>query len=312
MIYAPREAWSLRSGLAGGAQVAGALAAIDFLAGNGKPWSFYLGVAFGSAAAATGTPGLAASMYVIGDSVDFLLFKSPDGSDVRLFLNGIAYSSIDAYAAANVWEWVSVNGLNPQGYNRVDVLNYQPSPNPAATGTPWLALSDVRVNGQSADLRYGESWVMANYRISISFLDADGATSNREWHLVAADDATALTRAQSLAEAVDDLTDCLISDVAVIKVADTSGWSLKSAYAAGADNEIGGRFVYATAGDYSTRISIPGFKKDTYTVSGGAVNTAHADIITFNTLMATGGFADYRYADIQALRQAYETFGNKG
>jgi hypothetical protein len=120
--------------------------ATDFIAGTNKPWQFYVGVAAGNIAAATGLPGAAATLYAIGDTVDALLLKSPEGGEYRIFLNGIAHSSITAYAGAAIWESVNIAGLVGGQRNRIDIVNV------LNAGRSWAGVGPITVNGGTAEL----------------------------------------------------------------------------------------------------------------------------------------------------------------
>ena len=148
MIYQPNVVLELRNVLETYSPVLTNVAfqvAADFIAGENKPWQFYAGVVAGNIAAATGLPGAAATLYAIGDTVDALLLKSPDGGEYRIFLNGIAASSITAYAGAAIWESVNIAGLVGGQRNRIDIVNV---PN---GGRSWAGIGPITVTGGTAE-----------------------------------------------------------------------------------------------------------------------------------------------------------------
>ena len=153
---------------------------------------------------------------------------------------------------------------------------------------------------------------MANFRCNVSVLDGDGDISTFELFTSENDLTAATARFKPVVEAADVLIKGQITEVAIAQVADISTWTLKNAPEAYAENEIKGRFIFTVVGGHRTRISLPTFKKDTYTVVGGSVDTSNADVIAFiNTGMINGNMRDSRYVDITALISAYEAFGSR-
>ena len=152
---------------------------------------------------------------------------------------------------------------------------------------------------------------MADFIISLSILDADGHTATLQHYVDAADADAAATRAAALAPIVDDLTGGQITQIGVIQVVDLPV-GLKGAPAAGSDVEIKGKFVWNSAGGFTTISSIPAFLKDApHTVVGGDVNTANADILAYVNEIVGQGYTDYRSADITSLRKGYEAFRDR-
>lgn len=176
IIYSPEKIFDLREELEGALVVAAFRAALDFIAGINQPWVYYAGVALGQMAIATGIPGAAATLYAVGDTVDALLFKSPDGSDARIFLNGIAHATIDTYAASAVWEWVNLATLVGAQPNRIDIVNNGPSSNPSASGIAWLAMGPLSIVGQGAYAREVDKVNTLLYRLKDSETDKNEAS----------------------------------------------------------------------------------------------------------------------------------------
>lgn len=146
MIYNPSPGeWPLlvqfRRALSSGVEQAAILAAIDFIAKKNQPWALYAGVAAGVTAAACGVPGGAATLYVIGDVLDFYVFKSPQGGTLRVFLDGVSISTVHSYAASQLWEAVQVSLTgDPNKPKRVDIVNDGVDPNhPNPDDSYWTA-----------------------------------------------------------------------------------------------------------------------------------------------------------------------------
>lgn len=317
MIYSPRDILNFFSQAKAGFFGALATLLLDLVTGQSKPWSYYIGTGIGSMAAATSIPGFGAAIYAIGDTVDALLFKSPDGSLVRVYLNGIAHSAIDTYAAAQAWETFNINGLVGGVVNRIDFVLEAPSPNPAATGTPWLAIGDITVNNGTARERYAP---MALYNISYSLLDADGDTDTLAIKVKAENHTIAQIQeaAQDFAVKLDAVTGSQITDISVTLSASLPG-GLKGAPEANIENQMGATLSFTLDNSpYRDSIRIPGVLpalfagKELITTQGAAVDQL-VDMITTGITVTTGGGAvvepanrfEFEYA---ALASATKSF----
>ena len=315
LIYEPEPVFNVRENVELGIIGASTLAAIDFVAGAGKPWAYYLGTGLGTMALATGIPGAAATLYVVGDSVDFVLFNSPDGSDVRIFLNGVAHSTFDSYAAATAWEWVTGIGLVPGQLNRLDIVNYGPSPDPDASGIAWLGIGQARVNFTTDGYIQGAT-PMSTFNCSYSVTDSDGDSRS----MVVPVPRGALTLAEitgfmeAQAALIDPILDGAITEMRVeIKVPVPGG--LKASPNANAEVQKGGLFTFALDGsDYSYSIRVPALLPSLF--SGKEVNTADTDVTAFvNSIIAGLDVAGTQVTpsnpfefDINALKTAKKTF----
>lgn len=264
IIYEPRDVVNIREALGGTIIHAGLLAAADFIVGDLKPWSFYSGVALGGMAAATGIPGAAATLYAIGDTVDALLFKSPDGSDVRIFLNGVAHSSVDTYALASVWEAVQVV-LDPDVVNRIDIINFGPSADEDATGILWFGLGSITVNGSNAHA-LGVNHMPAIISLQATDIESDGRVATIPFYFL---NTLALATYQGIVTALAPLVDANIGAQltgASITLPLTLPGGIKGAPVADHYNERGGNILFATSGPYNDSIRLPAIST---TVFGG-------------------------------------------
>lgn len=288
MIYAPLIAFNVARAL-GESFIATLLGLVaDFLAGSNKPWTYYAGNIFGYSAMATGIPGAAATLYVIGDTVDLLLFKSPDGSDVRIFLNGINHVSIDTYAAAAVWETVNIGGLIGGVKNRIDIVNYGPSANANATGVMWLGLGPVQVTGANAQIEGVD--LMAYDTIAIRLQD-DEQNSPLGTFAVHIPTGSTLAQVQTYLDAIaaelDAVTGCKIVEANV-----TFNLTLPGGLKATPDTNIlaerGGLVAFNTAGPRKGSVRIPGIKYsvmpgDTFDVEAAPVGALVTRLLTSTT-----------------------------
>lgn len=164
---------------------------------------------------------------------------------------------------------------------------------------------------------------MANYKWSITFSDASTPPQRAtvEGYFVGADQAAALSYVQGIAEALNNpapagggalpLTLGKIVDVSISLSVDFSGWTIRPAAVAGAENQKGGRFLFATALDYVSRMTVPTFN-EALKLSTGYIDIANPAVFAFySTGVIGGGGADNRYDDLTVLNEAYYTYGGK-
>lgn len=164
---------------------------------------------------------------------------------------------------------------------------------------------------------------MANYKWSITFQDVGQPpqTATAEGYFVGADQAAALAYIQGIAEALNNpapagagalpLTLGKIISVNLSQAVDYSGWVIRPAAVAGAENQKGGRFIFATGLNYNTRMTIPTFN-EALKLSTGYIDLTNPAVFAFyQTGVIDGGGADNRYDDLTVLNEAYFTYGGK-
>jgi hypothetical protein len=287
MIYEPQLIFNASDAVGGAIVKAAAFAAADFVAGMGKPWSFYVGMAFGGAAMATGIPGAATTLYIIGDSLDFWIFKSPDASEVRWFLNGIQQTSIDTYAATEGWELLQNTILNPNGVNTLQFINFGVSPNGGATGIPFLGLGDFLVYGANAHAYQGASFQMANDVLTLRTQDAESGLDFGAIPFYIPHGFTVAQLQTWLDLACKEFDDAMNVQVvaADLVMPMTVVGTVKGAPVANSLNERGGLLTFDTSDVYSDSIRLPGIK--TALMPGDAVSVADALITAIVTRMTT-------------------------
>lgn len=152
---------------------------------------------------------------------------------------------------------------------------------------------------------------MANFTYTLTFQDEDGDVSTTSGSLVRADLAAADAAVQAIAEAAQVLSGASIVGAGVKFDLDTSGWSLDLSADVGSDVEIGGRFIFRTAGSFLSNLTIPGFLKDTYATVGGAIDSAATDVLAFISAIVTGGGSTSHYEDLVSYTDGYEVFNGK-
>lgn len=257
MIYEPRVAVNLYE-IIGGALIRAALLALgDFIAEDNKPWSHYLGAAFGYAAAATGIPGAAAILYVVGESVDVALLHSPDGSLADVFLDGVLVASVDTYAGSNSWVTTVISGLTAGILHQIRIVNTA-NPNGDKTSTiEWLALGPITVNGSGAYALGAQT--MAHNTIIFRLQDAetDVVTGSIPVYVPTG---LLLDSYQSWASAMGALIDLVTgSKIAAIEMVvrlDLPG-GIKASPVAASLNERGGLISFDTSGPNKDSVRIP-------------------------------------------------------
>lgn len=175
MIYAPLPAVSLLAVLGGGLQQALQAAAIDFVASENKPWTYYTGVFLGGAIATT-IPGGAAFMYAVGDTVDVWFFHSPDGSDVRVFLDGVAAVAIDTFNPIPQWIKRSIY-IGSAIVKRVDMVNNGLSTQSDPSALPFMAFSQLETVDAIVITRTSQ---MASIIVSVGVRDGSGGKKDKK------------------------------------------------------------------------------------------------------------------------------------
>lgn len=275
MLYIPQpeRVYRLRDSLTGGAAAAAWKAAEDFIAQDLKPWSYYAGVGVGGAAAATGIPGAAAVLYAVGSSIDLYVLKSPHGSNVKIFLDGVLVAEPALYAADLVWDILNIVLDNVEHMYQIVVQNVSPAPG-NNTGIAWLALAGVRAYGQTANI--WEVGMAVTNTVSIIVRDAAGNRAALNAHFPAsvtlADIQTWVTAA---ATRLDAVTDGVI-ERAFVEMALNLPGGLKSTPGSQRVYE-GGLFTFDAANtDYSYSARVPAIQNAL--LSGNNINTSNSDV----------------------------------
>lgn len=257
IIYEPRLAFNLAAVLGGAFVRTVTRAAADFIAQQNKPWEFYLGVYAGNVAAATGIVGAAATLYLIGDTLDAVVFKSPDGGSLRLFLNGVQVTTIDTYAATAVWETVQMS-LVPGVRNRVDFVN-DVNNNPSKTSSiNWMALSLITVTGDNPQVQ--RSSAMAYNTMAFRLRDAEADTQLATLPIYLPTGSTLAeyqVYANAVAPEIDAATGSVIAGIDILINLDLPA-GLKATPTANINNERGGLISFLTTGPRPDSVRIPG------------------------------------------------------
>lgn len=285
MIYAPREVFDLRLAILQGIYRAIISAAVDFVAEDNKPWEYYVGVGFGGTAAATGIPGAAATLYVVGEGVDVLFFHSPDGSSVDLFLDGVLAETVDTYLGTPDWLTFSMIGLSPNVLHRLDIVNRVNDNEDKTSPINWLAIGDIEVFGDGAYARKSNNVALTN--ISYSLLDSDGDTDTFAIKVLSASHTMAqlVEAAQDFAVKLDAVTGSKITDIAVTVSASLPG-GLKSSPDSTIENQKGATLSLTLDGSpYRDSLRIPGVKPALFTgkeliVTGGGAGQNLVSMLT--------------------------------
>lgn len=285
IIYEPAPKWfSLRDSLTAGLKQAVTLGAIDFVAQSLKPWAYYAGVLGGNAAVATGIPGAAATIYVVGDLLDYYVFKSEDSSDLRVFLNGVQISSIETYAVSQIWEAAQQINLQSGYVNRVDFVNYGVGATNAGS-IPWMALADITVSGGEEILLRSNTLMPNTLAVRISDSETDTRLATVPVYLP-----TGLTLAEIQAYSdlvvaeIDDITGGKVEAVEVTLSLDLPG-AIKGAAEAGVLNERGGLIPFTTSGPRGDSVRIPAIK--TTIMPGDSFAATQADVAALITRLTT-------------------------
>lgn len=283
MIYDPFPVFNWQNALFDSFVKAGQGLAGDFLAQDNKPWTYYVGSVFGHAAAATGIPGAAAVLYVIGDSLDFYVLKTPEGSDVKIFLNGVQTTSLPTFAATEAWELIQGLVLDNNRVNEVVFVNDGPASG-NNSGISWMTLGPIEViNG----IAQGAQNVAYN---TITFRTQDTETDGNKTKSIPVNLPTGFTLAeyQAWANAAAPIFDAALDSKIVgieLNLNLTIPGGLKGAAANNVLNERGGLLSFSTTGPRNDSVWLPGIKRSL--MPGDTVNTASTEIQAVVTLLTT-------------------------
>lgn len=311
MIYKPQETLKLRNFLWAGLVKALTALAADFNAGTNKPWTYYLGVGIGGACAATGVPGAAATAYVIAATLDIWIFKSPDGSIVKFYVNGLQRAVVDASSPTSGWIKVTLD-TNTGGQAQVDIVNGEPGVD-NTSGISWMAISQLESGGI---VLTEEDWPVSLFQASIGVKDADG--NPRTMPLYASLGTLTLTQIAGYLQRAATLTNNVIEGK-VTGINLTLDVDLPSGLRANPLNhsnvQEGALFDFGAANTtYKYGLWVPAFRQDI--MVGKEVDTADTDVSNFVNFLITGeaiGGATVqgtdRYEnDLQALLSAVKRF----
>lgn len=301
LIYEPRLAFDLRIALAEGIIQALILAIGDFIAEDNKAWTYYTGAALGYTAAATGIPNAAATMYVVGESVDMVFFHSPDGSDVQVFLDGVLEATIDGYTPDVGGFWGGVALTIAEGVvHRIDVIN-SPSTNGDKTSEiNWLGIGAVTVNGAGAQVRrpVGMSYDTINFKL----MDAEGGRPAYFPHRVASglSETAMQTEIDTFAPLLDAVTGAVIESCTILRVGGLPA-GLKTDPIAASLNERGGLFSGSTNGTRSGSVWVPAIRL-TLAPNEGAINITQTAIDALLDHIVSDGRTEFDNSFVEFLR----------
>lgn len=311
MIYKPQESLGLANFLYAGFISALKALAADFNAGTNKPWTYYLGVGIGGSCVATGVPGAAATAWVLAAGLDMWIFKSPNGSLVKFYVNGLQRAVQDASGTTSGWIKVHLD-LDPNVYSRIDVENGAPGAD-NTSGISWMAISQLESPGIiTSEGDPPVSLVVA----SLSVTDADGDISTAPVNIPLG--ALTITQIagflQGTATDLDAITEGKITSInLVIDVDLPSG--LKSAPVANSDVQEAGLITYVAANTkYVWSQLIPAFVQSKF--SGKNINLADSAVSTFTTRMVSGATvsgalvqpSDKYENDLQSVKRGTKRF----
>lgn len=303
MIYNPAPIFNVQNALSGAFVKAGQELAFDFLAQENKPWTYYVGNVFGHAAAATGIPGAAAILYVVGDTLDFYVLKTPEGSDVRLFLNGVQQTSIPTFAATEAWELITGLVLENNRINEIRFENGDPSED-NETGVSWMTLGPVEVQNGYALEAYNVAYN------TITFRTQDTETDGDKTKALPINLPTGFTLAQyqAWATAAAPIIDAALDSKIVaidMTVNLTIPGGLKASPANNVINERGGLLSFSTSGPRNDSVWLPGIAREF--MQGDSIDTGATEIGAVVTLLTTATtaanirpvtFQDYNWVEL--------------
>lgn len=283
----PFPYFDLRNAFTAGIEAAAINTALDFVIQANKPWAYYAGVASGAGALACGIPGAQATLFVVGNTLDFYIFKSPEGSAIDLYLDGIAYTNFNTFAANEVWEAVQV-AFTDGVQHRVDFRNAGPGAG-NTSGIAWMALGGpFTISGSNPYVQQRSSNNMALVNIvSFSVRDSDGDTNSIPIYV---DTGLTVAEYQAMVTAFAPLLDTIVGSVlesASLTIDMNLPAGLKTDPVANIENQKGANLSFSAANSrYKHGMRIPGLLPTLF--SGKSVNTGDADVAAFVQAILNG------------------------
>lgn len=281
MIYDPRLYYSFTDALGEAIPPLSINIIQDYLTGDGHPWVYYAGQLTGYLAAFSSIPGMALTIYAVGTAADILLFRSPDGSLVDLYLNGVLSATIDTYAPTIGWAGVGALALLPSIRNEIKLVNVGASQNPSATGVPIFGAGGLSVIGGSAERNYN----MIKVSFKIRDIEVDG---KRDALIIGLPDGQTLAQIETWCNAMSPLlegvTGGVIDSVDVNIPLNVN--TARTVPLAGHYNERGGLFTFETAGTAKEGVRVPAMS--TTLMPAQTINTADQAVIDFVEAFTVG------------------------
>lgn len=289
IIYQPDFALiNLRNSLQTGLIDALTLGAIDFVAQQDRPWSYYAGAALGGAAAATGIVGASFTVYAVAETLDILVFKSEEGSLIDVFIDGVATGQITTYLANAAWENVIVD-LGTRKQARVDFVNAGIAPGNVSS-IAWMALGPLTV--QNSEKLIAGVETMAT---KLNFQLRDSETNERfSSYPVYVQDGLETATLQALVDRwiplIEGVSGCEVAEVEATLSLSTAAKSVL-APVTGIVGERGGLVTFSTSGPRAESVRIPGIRTsimpgDEFSITDPAVSALTAELISTPTVNA--------------------------
>lgn len=158
---------------------------------------------------------------------------------------------------------------------------------------------------------------MATASVNFTILDEKGAKSQVTVYVPdSTDTADLIEFAEEMAALLDAMIGGQIVNIgACLSVAVPAG--VKSDPVEGSDVEEGARFIFESAGGYSTAVRVPTFLEEKIATASKLVNQADGAVAAFIAAMTDGLTmtstndvepTDYRAADVTGIRSAVESF----
>lgn len=309
-VPTPFPYFDLRESVSSGITAAGINAALDFIIQANKPWTYYTGVAAGAGALATGIPGAQATLYIVGQTLDFYIFKSPEGSSIDLFLDGVAYTNFNTFAANEVWELVQVTFADG-AQRRMDFVNAGPGAG-NVSGTSWMALGGpftLAGSNPYVQQRTTSNMALVNI-ISFSVRDSDGDSASIPIYV---DTGMTIAEYQAFVTFFAPLLDSVLGsqiDSSTLTLNMTLPGGLKTEPVANIENQKGGNLSFMAANSrYKHSTRLPGLLPANF--SGKSVLTT-GDMDTLIQGIIAGDATviprDRQGNDLTALASAVKTF----
>ncbi|MFQ3645668.1 MAG: hypothetical protein SNJ83_10685 [Aggregatilineales bacterium] len=173
----------LRRVVGEGLMQAGLAIGLDHANRTPKPWTYYLGVAAGATAIASGIPNASLILYCAASALDLLIFQSPEGGLVDVFIDGVAATNFTTFAANQIWEayQVSVNG-SAENVRRVEFVTRATDANGDPVSVNWFSVAGITPVDGSIVTR--PAWTESPpWQVTITLRDQRGRRGTMSFHV---------------------------------------------------------------------------------------------------------------------------------
>ena len=285
MIYEPQVYFNVARALTSAFFAAVARLAADYVIGQNRDWSYYVGYGFGGAALATGIPDANAYLYVVGAGTVSLFFESsPGAATARIFLDGVLSADLDlSDEVVDVIEHV-LNIPNDALEHSIQVINLGTHPD-HPTPTDWLSILGLAATGDTQVYERRSTMPYDIVRFKMRDAEADTRLSSVPIYIPTGESVADIqTWVNAFVPELNALTDSAFAAI-TLELTLTVPGGARTDPVAGAYNERGGLITFDTSGPRKASFRIPSMNKTI--MPGNSFSILDTDVAALITRLTT-------------------------